>query len=373
MLAERRVLIIDDERRMADSLQSLFEAEGYHADVAYGGREGIAKAGEGDYHVVVTDIKMDDADGYAVMRFVKENCPKSLSIAITGYASTESAIKAIRESAFDYIPKPYEFDQLHDAVRRAFEQIETLQMREDLISMITHDIKVPLGTIIGYAQMALEGEGEELHPRAREFIELISISGERILSLVDNFLTTCRVDAGRLEIVEIPVALLETLEDLQPIAELEARKRGVELSVNLTWDSLFISGDPNLIFRALGNLFHNAIKYAGQGGSVEVSLGRIERPAEGGEPRPWALFEIGNTGAGIAVEDLPHVFDRYVRPGDSGGAEGLGLGLYVVKCIVEAHHGEITVDSRPGEQTVFRVYLPAIEAQPVQPSEEPSE
>jgi signal transduction histidine kinase len=362
MLTEKRLLIIDDEKRMADSLRSLFEAAGYRADVAYEGGEGLARIRDGDFHVVITDIRMANHDGYEVMRFVKDNCPNTLVIAITGFVSTESVIQAIRQSAFDYIPKPYDFDMLRGAVERAFAQIETRQMREDLISMITHDIKVPLGTIIGYAHLALEGEEGGLHSRAREFLELISINSQRILSLVDNFLTTCRVEAGRLETVELPVNLSETIEDLRPIAALEARKRNTELTLTVESGEIVVHGDVNLLFRALGNLLNNAVKYAGENGRVEAALRIVERAdAEGA--KPWAMVEIANTGPGIAAEALPRIFERFERWGDRNGLEGAGLGLYVVRCIVEAHHGEIEVESRPGELTIFRVYFPLAQDQ----------
>ncbi len=358
MLPEKRLLIIDDERRMADSLQSLFEAEGYRADVAYGGVEGIEKIRANDYQVIITDIRMGDRDGYEVMRFVRDNRPKALVIAITGYVSTESVIQAIRQSAFDYVPKPYEFDMLRGVVERAFAQIETHQMREDLISMITHDIKVPLGTIIGYAHLALEGGSDKLPAQTREYLELISINSQRILSLVDNFLTTCRVEAGRLEILEMPVNLLEVIEDLQPISDLEARKRDVELHVRIEPCEAIILGDANLLFRALGNLFHNAIKYAGQKGWVEIALRNADLEREGRSIR-CVLVEIANSGEGIAPDALPRIFERFERWGTARGShEGAGLGLYVVRCIVESHHGFIDVESQPGERTVFRVYFP---------------
>jgi len=343
---------------MADSLKALFESSGYRADVAYGGKEALAKLADEDYQVVITDIRMDDCDGYEVMRFVKENKPKTLVIAITGYASTESAIEAIRQSAFDYIPKPYEFETLRAAVERALRQIETIQMREDLISMVTHDIKVPLGTIIGYAQMALEGEGGGLHPRAREFLELISINSQRILSLVDNFLTSCRVEAGRLEIAELPIDLAETIEELRPFTELEARKRGIGLDIRIEPGDTVVAGDPNLLFRALGNLFQNALKYAGSGGRVEAVLRSVERPENGGSRR-WIVFEISNTGEGIDPEEMENIFKRFRRSEACRKPEGMGLGLYVVRCVVDAHHGWIEAQSKPGERTVFRVFLPA--------------
>jgi signal transduction histidine kinase len=357
MHGRRHLLIIDDEKRLADSVKALFEAVGYAADVAYSGTDGLAKIRDGEYQVIITDIRMPDLDGYEIMRFVKETRPHSLVIAITGYVSTESAIKAIRQAAFDYIPKPYDFDQLRDVVDRAFTQIETRQMREDLISMITHDIKVPLNSIMGYSHMALEGKGGGLHERAREFLELISINSQRILSLVDNFLTTCRVEAGRLEILPMAVDVADVLEDLRPVTELEARKRGVELRVLITCGDPTVLGDDNLLFRAFGNLCQNAIKYAGEGGKVEVWLHDDDRP-DGDGTRRWVAFEIANTGQGIPADVLPCVFDRYVRLKSGLAQEGAGLGLYVVRIIVEAHNGLIEAESQPNERTVFRVLLP---------------
>ncbi|MBI3737216.1 response regulator, partial [Candidatus Sumerlaeota bacterium] len=143
-MKDKSILIVDDERRLADSLRDLLAIEGYKARTAYSGSEALEALREHPYPIVVTDLRMQGVDGLDVIRHVHENYPKTLVIVVTGYASADSAIEALHYHAFDYIRKPFEFDHFKRALERAFQKLEMDQLREDTAAMITHDIKLPL-------------------------------------------------------------------------------------------------------------------------------------------------------------------------------------------------------------------------------------
>ncbi|PKO19336.1 hypothetical protein CVU37_03855 [candidate division BRC1 bacterium HGW-BRC1-1] len=352
----RRVLVIDDEQRMADGIQSLLSAAGFAADTAYSGREGLRRLSDEDYQVVITDLHMEDLDGFEVIRTtgVRRNIA---FIVITGHASTESAIRALRHQCFDYIIKPFDFEVLRNSVERAFEKIEAVRFRDDMISMITHDIKIPLSSIIGYSSLVFDKTTNEINPRAREFVQTINSNGVKILSLVDNFLTSCKIESGRLSIFPREVNINYLMEDLMCVFQVDIERNQLHLNTNMTPDLPMVMGDENLLFRALSNVLSNAVKFTPRDGTVNLRTA-VAESAQTPLERTCVLIEVSNTGPGIAPEDLPRIFEKYHRSRAHRGIEGSGIGSYVLRYVVEAHGGRVLAESVPNELTTFRVFLP---------------
>lgn len=352
----QRILVIDDEQRMANSIRALLQNSGYDVETAYSGREGIKKLSEQEYHLVITDLRMGDIDGFEVMRTLGEQRNIGF-IVITGHASTESAIEALHYRVLDYITKPFDFDVLKSAVDRAIAKIEADRFRDDMISMITHDIKIPLSSIIGYSTLIFDKQTEALNPRAKEFVQSINANGIKILSLIDNFLTSCKIDAGKLSIFPREVNINYILEDLLCVFQVELERQQVNLEVELCEDVPTIMGDENLLFRAISNVLSNAVKYTPKGGNINM---RTEVVSHEASPinRKALLIEVSNTGPGIPPEDLPLIFDKYRRSPNHTGIEGSGIGSYVLRYVIEAHGGKVIAASNPNELTTFSVYLP---------------
>ena len=352
----RRVLVIDDEQRMADGIQSLLSAAGFAADTAYSGLEGLRRLSDEDYQVVITDLHMEDLDGFEVIRTtgVRRNIA---FIVITGHASTESAIRALRHQCFDYIIKPFDFEVLRNSVERAFEKIEAVRFRDDMISMITHDIKIPLSSIIGYSSLVFDKTTNEINPRAREFVQTINSNGVKILSLVDNFLTSCKIESGRLSIFPREVNINYLMEDLMCVFQVDIERNQLHLNTNMTPDLPMVMGDENLLFRALSNVLSNAVKFTPRDGTVNLRTA-VAESAQTPLERTCVLIEVSNTGPGIAPEDLPRIFEKYHRSRAHRGIEGSGIGSYVLRYVVEAHGGRVLAESVPNELTTFRVFLP---------------
>lgn len=355
-IRSRRILVIDDEQRMANSIRALLTTSGYHVDTAYSGREGLRRLAEEDYQVVITDLRMSDLDGFEVMRSIGHRRNIAF-IVITGHASTESAIEALHQQCFDYITKPFDFEVLKASVERAFEKIEAIRFREDMISMITHDIKIPLSSIIGYSTLVFDKQTGELNPRAREFVQTINSNGVKILSLVDNFLTSSKIEAGRLSIFPREVNLNYLIEDLLCVFQVDIERNQLTLRTALASELPVVTGDENLLFRAVSNVLSNAVKFTPRNGEITLTTAVVEPEASPVGAR-CVLIEVSNTGPGILPEDLPRIFEKYRRCRNHRGIEGSGIGSYVLRSVVEAHHGRVIAISTPNELTTFSVFLP---------------
>lgn len=347
---------MDDEKRMADSLRSLLMAVGYEVDVAYSGRQAIEKLREKDYPVVITDLRMEEVDGFDIIRSVGEGRLVAFII-ITGHASTESAIEAVHHKAFDYLPKPFEFEQLRKSVERAFETIEAQRFREEMISMITHDIKIPLSSIIGYASLIFDKATGQLNPRAKEFVQVIHSNSLKILSLVDNFLTSCKIEGGKLAIYPRRVNINFIVEDLVCVLQTDVERKQLTLECELDPNVPEVLGDESLLFRAISNIMSNACKFTPVGGFIRVRtrwLSAGDSPLE----KESVSVIVSNSGPGIPPDELPRIFEKYRRGQPHSGIEGTGLGLYIARYVVDSHCGTIRVESRPNELTTFEVIVP---------------
>jgi signal transduction histidine kinase len=357
MASSKRILVIDDEKRMADSVCQLLGREGYHAVASYSGQGGLDRLDEQPFDVVVTDLRMADVDGIEVMRRIRQRHPDTLVIVMTGHASTESAIEAIHQDAFDYVPKPFEFERLLDTVKRAFERLQTERLRADMISMISHDIKVPLTSIIGYTTLMRDRKTGAWHVRAEEFLNIIASNANKILALLDNYLTTCKIEAGRLALMRTPVQIRSLCAEIESVLAPEADKRHIRFEFHCPEDLPPIDADENLIFRALCNVAANALKYSPPNSAIHFTA--EAKPASKSPLRVESLAcVVENPGPGIPPDELPHVFDRYRRTRTSKGVEGSGIGLFVVKTVVEAHGGTAQAESQPGAFTRFTIHLP---------------
>lgn len=351
------VLVIDDEVRMADSIKRLLGNWGYRVDVAYSGAEGIEKVKHFEYPLVFTDLRMADVDGFDVMKFIHDNYPSTLMIVITGHASTESAIEAVHYHAFDYITKPFDIDHLRQAVTRAFDFIEAKRQREEMLYMLTHDIKVPLSSILGYSSMIFDKDKGALRHDAKELADNIFLLSEKTVALIDNFLSMTKIARGALKpnVREIDIRFL--LEDLAQILNLEAAKKNIAWHMDAPDNLPVIFADESLIYRAVGNLIINAIKYTERGGRIQIKVA-FKPGAESPLGLDSIMIEFGNSGPGIEAAELPRLFEKYHRAKNVAGIQGSGIGLYVVKNVIDAHRGRVEVESRPEEWTAFRVYLP---------------
>jgi signal transduction histidine kinase len=222
-----------------------------------------------------------------------------------------------------------------------------MRQQEDLLRIVSHDLKTPLGAIAGQARILRRKAESDDWVAARA--DAVLRATQRMESMIQDLVDGARHEAGRLRLD------LRTF-DLGPyLAEFLGRMEGtldverVDLAVAAT-SPLRVRADPDRLERVLVNLVSNALKYSPPEGRVRVSA--LDRGA-------WLVLSVADEGPGIAPEDLPFLFERYYRGRAAGEREGLGLGLHSARMLVEAHGGRIRVENVPGAGARFVVELPA--------------
>lgn len=225
------------------------------------------------------------------------------------------------------------------------------QAQSDFVSSVSHELRTPLTSIRGYVEMLADGDAGELDAEQLEMLAVVERNADRLLALIEDLLTLSRIESGSFRAALAPVHLSEITEAL--LAEMDAQPsgNGVQLISEIDSDLPPVLGDASQLERVLMNLLSNAIKFSPDGGLV-----RVRASVDGDE----VVLEVSDEGVGIPLEDQDKLFNRFFRSSvaQERAIQGTGLGLVIVKSIVENHHGRIDVCSRPGEGTRFSVRLP---------------
>ncbi len=227
--------------------------------------------------------------------------------------------------------------------------VELDRLKDQFVSLISHEFRTPLTSMHGYLELLREDEGA-FAPKQREFLEVLERNAMRLLRLVDDLLFVAELDAGKLQLVLEtldPAALArEAVAAIRPIAD----RKGVAVQLSAE-RAPHLLADRARLAQLLDNLLTNGVKFTPGGGRVDVAVSRA------GER---AVVEVRDTGIGIPPDEREHVFERFFRTSRAARRTipGSGLGLAVAKSIVEAHEGTIGVTSPEGGGSVFRVELP---------------
>jgi PAS domain S-box-containing protein len=253
------------------------------------------------------------------------------------YAWVESRFRALRENG-----RAVEFVAV---TRDVTERVRLEEMRRDFVAMLSHDLKNPLGVILGFAELLREDPGDA--EAVQELAARIEASAEEALGLVQDFLDTERIERGQFEIRRGPVSL-ESLIDRVCLQQAGiARLRHVRIERRCAPSLPELSADERLLERALGNLVRNALRFAPEGSTVLVE-------AEGqGEQ---VAVRVRDRGPGVPEAERSSLFRRFSAPGAK--RDSTGLGLFVVKTIVEAHGGAVVAEFPPEGGSVFGFVLP---------------
>lgn len=250
--------------------------------------------------------------------------------------------------------------------RREAEALETarkaLGARDELLGIVAHDLRSPLGAISMRAELLRESSSD---PNARDQATVIDNIATRMGHLIKSMLDVTAIEAGQLAVHEAPVEVEGLVREVLDVVSMIAASKQIHLEQRVAEPGLLVLADRERILQVLSNLLGNAIKFTPRGGRVTLSAER-----SGGD----VVFASTDTGPGISDEHLPHVFERYWRYG-ARGTKGTGLGLFIAKSIVEAHGGEISVASSPGRGATFRFTLPLAvpDATPARRAPYPSE
>ncbi|MCS6926296.1 MAG: PAS domain S-box protein [Candidatus Binatia bacterium] len=239
-------------------------------------------------------------------------------------------------------------------MRDISEQRAMERQRAEFIAMLTHDIKNPLAAILGYVDLLHDEIAGRVSPEAEDFLQRLKDNALTIYSLITNYLDFARAEAGSLILCKARESIGSILRRVAEQYAAVARRRQLSLTVDVAADIPPIHGDALALERIFSNLIRNALKFTPEKGWVSVTARRL---LEG--DGHYVVVEVRDTGPGIAPEVLPTLFKRYRQAPTATRCEGTGLGLFIVKTLVEAHQGRVEVDSTVGVGTCMRVVLPA--------------
>ncbi|WP_262138541.1 ATP-binding protein [Pseudomonas sp. Marseille-Q5117] len=240
----------------------------------------------------------------------------------------------------------------NDLARQVRREQEAVQARDDLVAVVSHDLRNPMTVIsmlCGMMQKAFSSEGAHTSRRISTAIDTMQQATARMNTLLEDLLDTSKIDAGRYSITPQALEVGHIFEEAQALLSPLAHDKDISISF-LADPDLRIHADPERLFQVLSNLVGNAIKFTPRMGTVGVHAKSV-----GDE----IVFIVRDSGEGIPKEHLPHVFDRYWTMKE-GNPTGTGLGLYITQGIVEAHGGQIVAESEPGQGSEFRFTVPRL-------------
>jgi two-component system, sensor histidine kinase and response regulator len=440
------LLVVDDEPSVAITMGAILEMDGFEVTVSTSGADALRKLHESVYDLVLTDLRLDDTDGLTIISEVCRLQPDTVSIILTGYASLESAVKALRQGAYDYLIKPCDVDELRAVVARAIERrqlglqlkarmaeleaangtiremnrdlqhrverataqlqqrmddlaqandeiadlyrnaqanLEQLQeldrLKSRFLSMASHELKTPLTSISGLAQVLLRRMRRRLEvgqPAGPEWdaeqrghvdrLELLNSQTARLGRLVDELLDVSRIESGKLEFQWDRVDLARLIHEVAERLQMTTSQHTLEVVLDGVVESS-VTADRDHLEQVLDNLVTNAIKFSPGGGTIRVRL------RDRGENM---VLSVEDPGVGISPQQLDAVFGLFYQAEDpvSRRTGGMGLGLYISKDIITRHGGRIWAESKLNHGSTFSFSLPrqpaASEAVP-QPDQRP--
>ncbi|HWH43307.1 MAG TPA: ATP-binding protein [Thermoleophilaceae bacterium] len=232
-------------------------------------------------------------------------------------------------------------------IRDISERARLERLKSEFVATASHELRSPLTSIKGFAELL--GRSRTLDERQREFVEVIILSTNRLVDLVNDLLDVARAEAGKIELNRRPVDLGEQVREIATLMtpRLEGKRQRIELDIPFGLPRAY--ADPARVRQILTNLLTNAHLYTDEGGVLKVSVDHDDG---------WMLLEVSDSGRGMGPDELGHVFDRFYRGEDGGMAPGTGLGLSIVKSLVDLHEGRIAVASQRGVGSTFTVRLP---------------
>jgi signal transduction histidine kinase len=378
-----RVLIVDDDLALLQALPQAIALRMKNArvDTTDSAQGALQQTRENEYDAIVSDIKMPDMDGITMIERLRDLCPDTPTLLITGHGERDLALRALRVGAYDFIQKPIDRDYFISSLQRA---IQTCRMRRQIatqqreleqytrqleqivaertrelveanaakdifMSMVSHELKTPLTTLKGTTQM-LARRMERGDPIEMPSLNLLEHSVRRMERLVNDLLNTSLIETGMFSLDRQPDDLVKLLQEL--LAE-HREAMGSTLHIAVLSTGLICMIDRERISQAVLNLLSNAHKYSRPGSPVLVKL-----ECEGNQ----AVISVHDHGVGIQPEKLAYIFERFYRVPEidvqTGSSNGVGLGLYIARKIIERHDGSLHVASTPGQGSTFTITLP---------------
>jgi signal transduction histidine kinase len=364
-----RILVVDDEPGMREGCRRILAAEGYAVETAADGQAGLdAFLARPGFDAVLVDLKMPRMGGLDLAEHIRRHDPDVLILVITAYAAIETAVEATKRGAYGYIPKPFTPDELLLPVRNGLHHralaVETRRLREEaerhraemenarftFISMVAHELRSPLAAIEGCIDAVL-ASAKDLSPEDRALLARALARAGGLRNMVGEMLSLTALHSGNFVLRAAPLLIAELLREALAAHGPAAAGKRITLHSELPTPGPTVTADRDALRSVFANLIDNALKYTPAGGRVTVALA-LDAQA--------AVITVTDTGIGMTPQEQARAFEEFYRARNPATANvpGTGLGLTLVKRLVELHSGTVTLRSAPGHGATFTLSLP---------------
>lgn len=373
-----RILIIDDELGIREGCRRVLEPQGYTFDMAKNFKDGLKHIQQNDYDMVLLDVMLPDGRGIDLLTPILEKDPDTIPVIITGYATIELAIEAIKRGAYDFIAKPFNAEVLTLTVQqglekrklsieakrlaaieqeaaelaRAKEEMERLdRLKTTFMLTVAHELRSPVAGAQSLLRTLLRGLAGQLNDQQNDILNRIEDRLDFLMELIDDLLTLASSKTFDAEAPLEKVTLQPIIRRVADRLEIQAESKNVKLALSIPEEDIVVDASEEGVERIFSNLIGNAVKYTPAGGKVEMG---IENAPSG------VKISVADTGIGIPKEDLSHLGEEFFRAKNArkSGVKGTGLGLNIVKQYVDQFGWKIDVHSVEGEGSVFTISLP---------------
>jgi signal transduction histidine kinase len=370
----------------------------FNVETAQNISEAIVKLTGSNFNIILLDLNLPDSRGTETVQKVFEAAPDVPIVVLTGLDDENAGLDAIRSGAEDYLVKgdgleytlirtiryAIERKKSESSILEAKQELERINARllkatktaqemaaeaekanaakSQFLANMSHEIRTPMNAIIGFSEVL----GEELlTEQQKQYIKLILNSSRHLLELVNNILDFSKIEAGQMSTESIECDIRAILENIESLMNPLVNKKNLQLKIGCSDDvPIAIMTDSARLRQCLINLLSNAVKFTEQG-YVKIFVHKILK-----DNNPFIEFEVSDTGIGIPTEKLGSIFDSFTQADGSTTRKygGTGLGLTITKQLAALLGGDVTVESRPGQGSTFRFYIPA-----TTPQERPTE
>ena len=379
------ILNVNDHEQTRYLVGRMLRQAGYEVLEAGTGEDALRLASVKQPDLIVLDVKLPDFSGFEVARMVKSRKETSSIIVLqtsATFVTIDKKVEGLESGADSYLTHPFEPAELlatvkallrlrraeQDLQRRADDLQEADRRKDEFLAMLAHELRNPLAAISTATSLIDTYRHDEL--RFRQVRGVLERQTKHLARLVDDLLDVARITRNRIELQREPVDLAPLLAETVDLVRPLFLSRGQTLEVHVEDERLRVRGDATRLQQIVSNLLDNASKYSDKGGRIEVTLRRLEH-----EGASLGVFKVKDAGMGIAPNVLPHVFELFVQADESleRARGGMGIGLTLVKRLVEMHGGKVKAASEGlGKGAEFEVRLPLIDshgaARPARPT-----
>jgi len=355
-----RILIADDDPVSRRMLEAMLRKWGHDVIVTCDGDEAWqALQGKNAPSMAILSRTMPGMDGAAVCRKFREqpNSQSTYIILLTIVDQEDRIAEGLQAGADDYIARPIDAEELHARVQIGKRIVELGRVKDDIFSVVSHELRSPLTSIMGSLGLVAGGDTGEINEQTQRMVDIAYRNSERLLRMINDMLDIRKIESGKMKFNLQPLELKSIAEQAIEANRDYAQQLEVDLALKDVLPGVKVNADSDRLIQIFTNLLSNAIRFSPANGKVEISMSSYDN---------MIRVDVADHGAGIPEEFRDQVFQKFAQARQSSARRkgGTGLGLSIARAIIEELGGQIGFETETGVGTTFYFDLPQYHGQP---------